>query len=361
MQHSNLPSIVADENIPQVKNAFADVGLVTTLPGREISSAELKNADILLVRSVTKVNRQLLHGTPVRFVASATAGFNHVDVDYLKSAGIGFARAPGSNAMSAAQYVIAALCYWSQHTSRALRGLSLGVVGVGNVGSRVAKMATQLGMRCVLNDPPRQAQGASGLSPLDDALGCDAVTCHVPYSTTGTYATENLLNADRIRALAAGTLLINASRGEVIEEPALLTRMQSHNDLSLVLDVWANEPNIDPEMMRHCLLATPHIAGYSSDGKLRGTQMILNATCEYLGIRPRWQAEQVKWPEHPAADIDVDEKVVSSVLSAYDIAMDSRQLLAGVPAGETLGTYFDQLRKSYPIRREFVLHGNGEN
>ncbi len=348
--------IVADENIPEVVAAFASLGEVKTVNGRKLTAAEIGDADILLVRSVTRVDAALLEGTKVRFVASATAGVNHVDLDYLADRGIAFANAPGSNAVSAAEYVIAAICHWSLEKEIPLPGLRVGIVGRGNVGSRVQQRCEALGMVCVVNDPPLAGQGVAGLENLDAALDCDIVTLHVPLIDDGPHPTRQLIDAGRIAQLRPGTLFINAARGEVLAEKALLDRMKKANDLAVVLDVWENEPDIDLEMLRHCLLGTAHIAGYSADGKIRGTEMIYRACCEFLGVEPAWSSADVDFPV-PARKVRLSPapEVREQVLEAYDIETDSARLKAVLETGgDGAGQYFDYLRKHYPVRREFT-------
>ncbi|HBR99138.1 MAG TPA: hypothetical protein DD979_17415 [Gammaproteobacteria bacterium] len=345
-------NILADENIPQVHEAFAALGTLTARSGREISPSDLQTTDALLVRSVTRVDHDLLSGTPVRFVASATAGLDHIDADYLQSAGITFAHAPGSNALSAAEYVIAALCYWSLRNARPLDGLSLGVIGCGQVGSRVVRLAQQLGLRCVRNDPPLAATGVAELDAIDAALACDIVTLHVPLTTDGPHATRTLLSADRLAQLKPGAVLINASRGEVIDEAALLRRVTSQRDLTLMLDVWHNEPAIQLPLLAETLLATPHIAGYSTDAKLRGTEMIYRAYCDFLGREAHWQP-RIDTPMN-AEPNDAVTDIRERVLRAYPIDQDDARLRRVLHEPDLeVARHFDQLRKRYPIRREY--------
>ncbi len=348
-------NIIADENIPLVKEAFSHLGQVSTLPGRDISSWNLQDCDILLVRSVTRVDEQLLQNTPVQFVASATAGINHIDLDYLENNNIGFANAPGSNATSAAEYVIAAICYWSLQNGRELGGDKIGIIGCGHVGSRVAAMAEQLGMQCVLNDPPLEDRGLIGYQTIDEALACDIVTLHVPLNPGGKYNTVNLLDSERINRLRPDSLFINASRGEVVEEPSLLARLKSRCDLSVVLDVWHKEPKINPDMLKMTLLGTPHIAGYSTDGKIRGTEMIYRACCEYLNKKPRWKASGTFFRGREKVTSIQAEDIRLAVLQSYDILSDSKRLKRLLEQqNPDIAGYFDNLRKHYPIRREFA-------
>ena len=354
----NVMNIVADENIPYVKEAFSTLGKVTTVNGREVSSDTLKTTDILLVRSITNVKQQLLENTPVKFVASATAGFNHINLDYLKEHNIGFARAPGSNAISAAEYVIAGISLWSLKENKDLSTLSIGIIGCGNVGSRVKQLCEDLGIRCIINDPPLEKSGATSyhFSSLKEALACDIVTLHTPLSHDGDYPTYRLINQHAIDSLKAGTLFINASRGEVVEEPSLLKRMNNKNDLTLILDVWENEPKINLEMLKHTLIGTPHIAGYSIDGKIRGTEMIYKAVCHYLGEQPIWSASTVDFSDNPRTTIKLNQNTDKrkKVLKAYNIKQDDNDLKKQLnDASLQDGQYFDSLRKNYPARREY--------
>lgn len=344
-------TITLDENIPYADEAFSTLGQTRLLAGRTLCNADLQETDILVVRSVTKVNAQLLADTPVRFVASATIGFDHIDLDYLRQQGIGFARAPGCNAVSAAEYVLAALCHWSLVREKPLQGRSIGIIGHGNVGSRVRQLCENMGMYCVVNDPPLQEQSHTGLYPIEAALACNVVTLHVPFTRCGQHPTFRLLNAPRIAALRPGTLLLNTARGGVVEENALLSRLQTRSDLDVILDTWENEPAINLELLRHTLLGTPHIAGYSLDGKVRGTEMVYRACCQFLQVEPQWSSPLT--PQEPlpmAAGYDHRR----DVLYAYDIREDDRRMTALLhdDAAE-YGKHFDRLRKTYPVRREF--------
>jgi erythronate-4-phosphate dehydrogenase len=344
-----VPTITLDENIPYAEQAFSTLGQTRLLTGRHISNADLQDTDILVVRSVTKVNASLLAGTPVRFVAPATAGFDHIDLDYLREQGIGFARAPGCNAVSAAEYVLAALSHWSLLRNKPLQECSIGIIGHGNVGSRVRRLCESIGMRCIVNDPPLQEQGGMGLYPLETALACDIVTLHVPFTRTDTHPTYRLLDARQISRLRPGTLLLNTARGGVVEESALLARLQSHFDVDVVLDTWENEPTINLAMLQHTLIGTPHIAGYSLDGKIRGTEMVYQACCQFLHAQPAWLS-----PLDPALPKPRTQDRRWDVLNAYDIREDDTQLKALLWNKMLDGAaYFDQLRKNYPVRREF--------
>lgn len=350
--------ITADENIPYIKNAFQSLGSVHTCNGRNLTQHDLLETDILLVRSVTNVNKALLHKTPVKFVASATAGFNHIDLDYLASNNIGFARAPGSNAISAAEYVFTGICLWSLKEGKSLSNLSIGIIGCGNVGSRVKQLCEAVGITCILNDPPLEETNSTlyKFSSIEKALACDIVTLHTPLSYDGKHITYQFINEHRVNLLKKDALFINASRGEVVVEPALLSRINKKKDLTLILDVWENEPKIDLEILKHTLIGTPHIAGYSIDGKIRGTEMIYQATCKHLGETPNWSAEKINFGESIKPNISLSDmqKSQDKILKAYDIISDNNDLKMILhDKSLTSGSYFDSLRKNYPARREF--------
>ncbi len=351
-------NITADENIPYVEEAFNTLGKVTTVNGRTLSSDKLQTTDILLVRSVTQVNQKLLQDTPVKFVASATAGFNHIDLKYLEKNKIDFARAPGSNAISAAEYVMAGISLWSLQNNKDLNSLSIGIIGCGNVGSRVKQLCEDSGIHCVINDPPLEEKKPAqyDYSSIEKALASDIVTLHTPLTYDGNHPSYRLLNNRLISILKSGTLFINAARGEVVEEPALLKRIKSHDDISLILDVWENEPNIGLELLPYTLIGTPHIAGYSIDGKIRGTEMIYNAVCDFLGEKPLWSAQQVDFSNNPRTVIKLSRNHDnrSTLLKAYNILQDDnnlKRLLKNKALQD--GKYFDSLRKNYPARREY--------
>lgn len=349
--------IIADENIPYVKDAFSTLGEVITLPGRSIKAADLKFCDLLLVRSVTQVKQNLLAGTAIRFIASATSGTNHIDQAYLKQQDIGFAHALGSNANSVAEYVLSAIAHWSLLQNKPLTELSIGIIGGGQVGSRVKKLCHHIGVQTVVNDPPLAALPTQTIyTDLVTALSCDIVTLHVPLTTSGQHPTKNLINQQHIQRLKPGTLLINTSRGEVIDESALLSRQNQFNDLKLVLDVWQGEPKINLQLLANTLIGTPHIAGYSLDGKIRGTEMIYQACCKFLNKQPQWSASCI---ENVADEVTVNihqnkQDIRATILQAYDINEDDKRLKYILQNQETpIDLYFDRLRKNYPIRREW--------
>ena len=334
--------IVADPNIPYIHEAFAALGEITLVPGRQLTATHVRNADLLLVRSVTPVNAALLDGSRVRFVATATIGFDHVDAAYLAAHGIGFATAAGSNANSVAEYIVAALLELAHQQNFRLRDKTLGVVGVGNVGAKVVRYARALGLRVLPNDPPRQrAENLPDFVSLEQICAeADILTLHVPLTKTGPDATFHLLEPRR-------GIVINSSRGAVLDNRNLLTAKLD----GLVLDVWENEPHILPELLAKVYLGTPHIAGYSFDGKVNGTRLIYAAACRQLGVPATWQPV-LPAPPVPRLGITVapgedDEDVLRRIIrQIYDITGDDARLRADY-------RQFDKLRAEYPVRREF--------
>jgi len=351
---------IADENVPFAAEAFGRLGEAVTVPGRAMRRALIRDADALIVRSVTRVNAALLDGTAVRFVGTATIGLDHVDVDYLRARKIGFASAPGSNANSVAEYVVAALLVLARRGGFRLEGKTIGVVGVGNVGSRVVRMARALGMKVLENDPPLQRQTHDPrFLPLEDLFDADVVTLHVPLTPTGPDATYHMADERLIGCLKPGVILINTSRGAVADENALLQGSESRQLGGLILDVFENEPDISLALVERADIATPHIAGYSLDGKVNGTAMVYRAACDFFGWPLEWDpAAVLPEPPHPRltarADCDDEDALRDLVLTVCDIESDDTQLrkITELPAAER-SAYFDHLRKTYPVRREF--------
>lgn len=350
--------IIADENIPYVREAFAPFGTIETMPGRAITREALMDAHALLVRSITKVNRGLLEGTPVRFVATATIGEDHIDKAYLHAQGITFSAAPGCNANSVCQYITAALLALAESFSLRLDTMRLGIVGVGNVGGKVWKAAEALGMQCVLNDPPLAAKtGDTKYRPLEDILACDIITLHVPLEKFGPYPTWHLADAAFLSAMKPGAFLFNSARGAVADNQAIKAMLREGRLRAAVLDVWEGEPNPDTALVDAAFIATPHIAGYSFDGKVNGTRQIYEALCAHVGVAPSWDpAPLLPAPECPEIQLNPDDPNVISgaVRAVYDIMADDAAMRGILtPEESARGAFFDRLRKEYPRRREF--------
>ncbi|MFN2362494.1 MAG: 4-phosphoerythronate dehydrogenase PdxB [Marinobacter sp.] len=355
--------IVADENIPLLDSFFADIGEIRRVSGRTMSAADVQDADILLVRSVTRVNQALLEGSRVRFVGTCTIGTDHVDRQWLASSGISFSAAPGCNANSVVEYVLSVI---SLHAER--RGLadwsklSVGIVGAGNVGGELAHKLERLGFDVLCCDPPRAEQeGDDGQEfvSLDEVMACDVVTLHTPLIREGDHATLHMFGQERLQALREHQLLINTSRGEVIDTSSLMSRLEEPNAPTVALDVWEHEPRIHAELLDQVWLATPHIAGYSLEGKVQGSEMVYQALSRYMGLPVRKKAGQFL-PE-PALN-KLSFTSAAEEMSSANIAMrscydprrdDARMRLAMSLPAEDRGPAFDRLRRDYPVRREF--------
>ena len=353
--------IIADANIPFVADCFSSIGEVKIVGGREITPRIVSDADVLLVRSITPVGTDLLAGSKVRFVATATIGFDHIDIDFLRRSDIGFAFAPGSNANSAAEYVIAGLLEIGQKYDIDLEDKSIGIIGVGNVGGRVAKKCAALGMEVYLNDPPLQRQtGEAKYLPLDELFGCDFITLHTPLTFEGVDRTYHLADEKFFKSLKERCVFFNASRGGVVDSKALKAPIRSGRLRAVVLDVWENEPNIDLELLEIVDIGTPHIAGYSLDGKITGMIMIYKAACKYFGLEAELDIEDfLPEPAIPKLRIDPNADneqamLANAVQKIYDIREDDVRLRRILEKSqEQGGEYFDSLRKNYPVRREF--------
>jgi erythronate-4-phosphate dehydrogenase len=356
-------NIIADENIPSLQPLLGSLGTIRTLAGRSMTAADLAQADVLLVRSITRVDRALLEGTPVRFVGTATIGTDHVDQDYLRERGIVFSSAPGCNADAVVEYVLTVLYNLAAEQGFALRDKTVGIIGVGNVGSRLQYRLQRLGVRLLLNDPPRQAQqhGQAGATAetfvsLDTVLDeADILCLHTPLVSDGPYPTQHLLGRPELARLRRGAILLNAGRGAAIEGAALLDTAQARPDLTLVLDVWEHEPVVDPALAPLVRIGSPHIAGYTLDGKIRGTHMLYQALCRHLGL-PQAAPLQDFLPASPVPRVVAGAGLTPLELMRllYDPYRDDRALRATLDLSPVeRGRAFDRLRKEYPVRREF--------
>lgn len=357
--------ILADENIPLAEAAFGTLGTVRQAPGRSLSAADVQAADVLLVRSVTNVNASLIGDAALHFVGSATIGTDHVDQDFLDARGIPFAHAPGSNADSVADYVVAALLHHAARAGVDLPARTVGVVGCGNTGSRVARRCEALGCRVLRNDPPL-AMAAPDASERFVSLHtllrtADIVSLHVPLTTTGPHPTRHLVDDAGVAAMQPGTWLVNTSRGGVVEASAIRAGLQSGSLGALLFDVWPDEPAPAPDLIQQAAVATPHIAGYAYDGKVRGTKMLYDALCDALERTPEWTPDDALADEAPptwmlsppSARWPRTEAWHALVRQAYAIADDDRRMraLASLPP-DARATAFADLRRTYPVRRE---------
>jgi len=360
-----LLNILADENILFVKECFGSIGNVTLMPGRQIRNQQLKKTDALIVRSVTKVNEELLKNTNIKFVGTATIGEDHINKEYLKHSNIGYSNAKGCNSQAVTEYLFSALAYLIKKENFSFLNKSIGIVGVGNIGSRVAKISEAIGLNVLKNDPPLQRKlDDNSFVNLKEALSADIVTFHVPLNVGGTDNTYHLLNKKNISQLNPRAILINTSRGAVIETNALLEVSSKEKNLKLILDVWENEPNINLKLLRLSRLATPHIAGYSYEGKVNGTVMIYNALCKFFNLKPTWQPPRKTIGNNKITitpEDTLDAMLVKIFTKNYLIEKDDAALrkILLLPKSRR-ASYFDSLRKNYPLRYElnnFSLQG----
>ena len=352
--------IFVDRNIPLAASACRDLGEVVLLETTDFSRAAVRDADVLVIRSETRVGPALLEGSKVQFVGTATIGTDHIDTAYLASRGIGFASAPGSNANSVKEYVLSALLTLSSWGGFRLRNMTIGIVGVGNIGGRLAQMCVALGMNVLLNDPPlARHSGDPKYLPLDALMDADIVTLHVPLTAAGPDATISLFDEPRIAAMKGGSILLNTARGPVVDARALAGAIRTRHLSAAVIDVWEGEPEIDVELLKLVTLGTAHIAGYSLDGKVQEMKIIRSAICKHFGRSSDWDPGPEMPPSSsPVISIDTnlteDEILRAAVHACYSVTEDDAQLrgLLTVPTAERAG-YFRKLRTGYRIRREF--------
>jgi len=354
--------IVCAKNMPLVREAFGTLGEPVVLEGRAIGPADVRDAALLAIRSTTMVDRALLDGSAVRFVGTATIGTDHMDIPYLERQGIRWCSAAGCNANSVSEYVTAALLCLAERHGLSLAGLTLGVIGVGNVGSLVVRKGRALGLRVLQNDPPKQAQtGAAEFVPLDALLAqSDIVTCHVPLERDGEHPTFHMADARFFEKCKPGCIFLNAARGAVVDTDALLAALAAGKVAHAVIDTWEGEPEFRPDLLERVDLGTPHIAGHSFEGKVFGTVMVYREACTFLGRTPDWSHEPLMpEPVVPELVVDAADATDESVLRqlvrrVYDIEADDRRLREGAGGDAAArAAHFDGLRKNYPMRREF--------
>lgn len=349
--------VIADKNIPFLRGALEPYADVKYMDGREIDRSAVENADALLVRTRTHCNEQLLQGSRVNFIATATIGFDHIDTRYCDAHSIHWVNAPGCNAGSVQQYVASVLANLAIKQNFLLAGKTLGVIGVGHVGKQVEMLAKILGMNTLLNDPPRaRLEGSSGFFPFDKVLKeADIITLHVPLNDGGADNTFHLIGESALELVKSGAWLINSSRGEVVDGIALKMALNNGRLAGAVLDVWENEPAIDPQLLNQSFLATPHIAGYSADGKRNGTIQVVRSLGAHFGFPlSNWEPPDIPEPASPLIILDCSDhsserSVCQAVLHTYDVAEGDLRLRSD-PDG------FEKQRANYPERREFSAY-----
>jgi len=347
-------NIVIDENIEFAESAFRKYGNITLVHGREITNALLKNADALIIRSITKVDKNLLNETPVKFIGTATIGIDHLDIDYLRSRSITLASAPGCNSFAVAEYVITAFAKIVAKNNLAGKIKSVGIIGYGHIGSKVVKYFENLGYTLIINDPPLEKKGKHNINfgTLDEALKCDVITLHVPYTKNGEFPTHHLIDVDELNRIKEKAVLINTSRGGVVNNSALKNILKVKR-IFTAFDVWENEPHPSLELVELCDISTPHIAGYSLEGKANGTMMIEKAFANFTEVESDWEP---KLPAVRRSNIIIENEsdpiqlLCKTTNNIYDIEKDSLHLKESLIEDQNC---FDNLRKNYSPRREF--------
>ena len=336
--------IVVDDKIPYIRETICQLAdEVVFLSGAAITAADVKDADVLVVRTRTHCNQQLLEGSKVQLVVTATIGYDHIDTQWLDKAGIRWTNCPGCNSGSVAQYVECSLLLLEQQKKLPLSQSTIGIVGCGHVGSKVKAVAERLGMHVLVCDPPLQKANSQKLTAnsyvsLDEIeRRCDVITFHVPLTREGQYATWHLADDAFFRRLSRVPYIINTSRGEVVDNKALLKALEEGRVRDAVIDVWENEPHPDAALLEKVFIGTPHIAGYSADGKVNADNMVVDAICQQFGLP---HPEPIVPPTLPS-----DIHLTGSPLDLYNPMDDSRKLKAEP-------SFFEQLRNNYPLRRE---------
>lgn len=335
--------VIVDNKIPYIREALAELAdEVVYLPGKAFTPDIVRDADALITRTRTLCNRDLIAGSKVQFIGTATIGFDHIDTAYCKEAGITWSNCPGCNAGAVEQYIHSVLLLLQQEKGLKLKNACIGIVGVGHVGSRIKQLAERLGIKVLLNDPPREAQGESGFTDLQTlAQCCDVITFHTPLVKQGDFPTFHLADESFFASLQRQPYIINTSRGEVIDENALREALNKGLIKDAVIDVWEHEPNIALDLLNRIFIGTPHIAGYSADGKANATRMTLEAFCKFFGKEMKFT---ILPPDMPHPPFDSNEDIRQ--LQIYDPRRDCAEL-------RNHPELFEQLRGDYPLRREY--------
>lgn len=355
--------IIIDDKIPYIRGAFESVAEVIYLPGSKTTPDVVADADAIVTRTRTICDERLLAGSSVKFIATATIGFDHIDAEYCKSAGIQWTNAPGCNSKSVEQYIASAVVVLAEEKKLRFEELTIGVVGVGNVGRKVANICRLMGLKVLLNDPPRERAEGSGtfvsLQRIEEEA--DIISLHVPLNRSGEDATFHLADNDFFARLKRKPILINSCRGEVVETNAVKQSLLAKQIGGFVCDCWENEPDIDLELLAQTTIATPHIAGYSKDGKATGTLMSVQAINRFFSLGlDDWNPTGIESPQNHVIEIDgsglsKQEILSQAILATYDIRNDDRTLRNSVAT-------FEKQRGDYPTRREFpaytILAGN---
>ncbi len=349
--------IVIDSGIPYIQGVFEDYFQVDYIPGQLITKDTITNADALIIRTRTICKKELLEGTSVKIICSATIGYDHIDTAYCENVGIKWHTVPGCNAESVVQYVLSALAYLHKRDSLIFSNLTVGVIGYGNVGKALVKKLDCLGIKILINDPVLQVNDANFQSyPLEELLKqSDIISIHTPLTYTGDYPTYKLVNKTFISLLKPNAVLINSSRGEVIDESVLEYLLRENRLKNIILDVWNNEPKVNPDIVNSILLSTSHIAGYSADGKYNGTVGCIEQICNFFALPSLIKnASLPLLPEQEIIELEVENRTFEDVFAdlielTYSIKQDSLLLKQD-------SKNFEFIRNNYPPRREFTAY-----
>lgn len=366
--------IVMDDAIPYAQEIFGHLAELTLLPGKSIQAKDVQEADALIIRSRTQINAELLDNSQVKFVGSTVVGLDHIDQNYLQQKGIAFYSAQGCNANSVAEFVINALFEVAEAKQFDLTTKTLGIIGVGNVGSRLYQKAQTLGIQCIVNDPPKQqhAPNAYKYHTLQQVLQADIISVHTPLTKNGNHPTADLLSAEILQSITPNQIVINAARGGIINENA----WTNTPTLANIIDCWENEPNINESLYHTAFFATPHIAGHSFEAKIAGSRMVYQALCDYLKIRPitNWESSLPQ----PQQSIPIDtleneakqnpsatnkhQTILQKVFRMCHNIHDDHQGIQATTYPEMVKKY-EHFRRNYPIYHEWHQHhlNNQEN
>jgi len=355
--------ILADENIPHIKELFSPFAKIITCEGRKITHEKLEGVDVLFVRSITEVNKALLENSSVRFVGTSTIGVDHIDTKWLDKQGIAYINAPGCNAIAVAEYVLSGLFVLAEKYQIDLRTSKVGIIGAGNVGSSVSQRLDILGIPFGLYDPPLEASGDKRSMMTEQELAaCEFMTIHVPLTTpeNSQWPTENMVDERFFERMRGMKYLINTARGHVIDGRSLKDWLDSEPSHQAIIDVWENEPHIDRDLLEKCFLSTPHIAGHSREGKSRGTLMLYHGFCKHYGFEDTLDDDEILKRDLPKDIIHLyqDQRFMEALATAiwkvYDIRDDNKALRGGL--NKDIPRHFDRLRKGYKVRREFSAY-----
>lgn len=351
--------IVADKHIPFLQDVFEPYADIEYFPGKEITNKIVKNADCLIIRTRTKANEELLKGSQIKMIASATIGHDHIDKTYCEQNNIAWTNAEGCNSSSVKQYIASVFAQLYKKSNETFTGKTLGIVGVGNVGKKVAALGEKLGMKVLLNDPPRKRNEDSvDFVSLENILQeSDILSIHAPLSKSGQDKTLHLFDRNAFELMSQKPVLINSARGEIVKTDDLKCAIDNELIKLTILDTWENEPNIDLELMNMVFLASPHIAGYSADGKATGTKMVVNAVSRFFDLPlNHWQAVEIPFPFEKEIKVKGENDLdiwANAILQTYDVFNDDKKL-------RDFPQNFEKFREDYPIRREptaFLIKG----